>query len=135
MAGHTGDRFSCIVTHASLWNVDFMGRTTDNGEWHEWMAPTQAKTYSPHAFAEQIEVPMLVIHGDKDYRVPLSQSHALWHALLRDSKVDGHRFLYYPDENHWILKPSNSLVWYETVMAFLAQHVRGDEWRRPELLG
>ncbi|MGO1471158.1 MAG: alpha/beta fold hydrolase [Flaviflexus sp.] len=135
MAGHTADRFSCIVTHASLWNVDFMGRTTDNGEWHEWMAPTQAKTYSPHAFAKQIEVPMLVIHGDKDYRVPLSQSHALWHALLRDSKVDGHRFLYYPDENHWILKPSNSLVWYETVMAFLAQHVRGDEWKRPELLG
>lgn len=135
MAGHTGDRFSCIVTHASLWNVDMMGRTTDNGEWHEWMAPTQAGTYSPHAFAEQIEVPMLVIHGDKDYRVPISQSHALWHALLRYSKAEGHRFLYYPDENHWILKPSNSVVWYETVLAFLDTHVRGADWRRPDLLG
>ncbi|WP_182353705.1 alpha/beta hydrolase family protein [Flaviflexus huanghaiensis] len=135
MAGHTGDRFSCIVTHASLWNVDMMGRTTDNGEWHEWMSPTQAGTYSPHAFAEQIEVPMLVIHGDKDYRVPVSQSHALWHSLLRYSKADGHRFLYYPDENHWILKPSNSAVWYETVLAFLDTHVRGADWKRPELLG
>lgn len=135
MAGHTGNRFSCIVSHASLWNIDFMGRTTDNGEWHEWMAPTQAGTYSPHLSASDIEVPMLVIHGDRDYRVPVSQSQSLWHALLRDSKVDGHRFLYYPDENHWILKPSNSLVWYETVMAFLAEHVLGQDWKRPELLG
>ena len=135
MAGHTGDRFSCIVTHASLWNIDMMGRTTDNGTWHEWMNPTQASIYSPHASADQIEVPMLVIHGDKDYRVPVSQSHALWHALLRDSKAHGHKFLYYPDENHWILKPSNSAIWYETVLAFLNTHVRGEEWKRPALLG
>lgn len=135
MAGHTGTRFSCIVSHASLWNIDIMGRTTDNGEWHEWMAPTQAGTYSPHRFASDIEVPMLVIHGDRDYRVPVSQSQALWHALLRDSKAEGHKFLYYPDENHWILKPSNSRVWYETVLAFLDQHVRGNNWKRPELLG
>ncbi|WP_054953204.1 S9 family peptidase [Flaviflexus massiliensis] len=135
MAGHTGTRFSCIVSHASLWNIDIMGRTTDNGEWHEWMAPTQAGRYSPHRFVSGIEVPMLVIHGDRDYRVPVSQSQALWHALLRDSKAEGHKFLYYPDENHWILKPSNSRVWYETVLAFLDQHVRGNGWKRPELLG
>ncbi|WP_394262797.1 prolyl oligopeptidase family serine peptidase [Trueperella sp.] len=47
----------------------------------------------------------------------------------------GHKFLYYPDENHWILKPSNSMVWYQTVMAFVDHHVLGKEWERPELLG
>ncbi len=135
MAGHTGDRFSCIVSHASLWNIGQMAGTTDNGSWYEWMMPTQEAKYSPHRFAEQIEVPMLVIHGDKDYRVPVGQSHALWQALNRVAKVRGHKFLYYPDESHWILKPSNSMVWYETVMAFVNQHVLGKEWERPELLG
>lgn len=89
----------------------------------------------PHRFADQIEVPMLIIHGDKDYRVPVGQSHALWQALNRVAKVRGHKFLYYPDENHWILKPSNSMVWYQTVMAFVDHHVLGKEWERPELLG
>lgn len=135
MAGHTGDRFSCIVSHASLWNVGQMAGTTDNGSWYEWMMPTQEATYSPHRFADKIEVPMLVIHGDKDYRVPVSQSHALWQALNSEAKVRGHKFLYYPDENHWILKPSNSMVWYQTVMAFVDHHALGKEWERPELLG
>lgn len=134
-ATHTGDRFACIVTHASLWDIDMMGRTTDNGSWYEWMHTSQAKAYSPHAFADQIKVPMLVIHGDKDYRVPLSQGHALWHALLRETDVEGHQFLYYPDENHWILKPSNSALWYETVMAFVDHHVLGKQWARPRHLG
>ncbi|MDO5726467.1 MAG: prolyl oligopeptidase family serine peptidase [Bowdeniella nasicola] len=135
MAGHTGKKFRCIVTHASLWNLDAMGRTTDNGVWHEWTNPTQEKIYSPHRFAGQIAVPMLVIHGDKDYRVPLGQGRALWHALLRDSKARGHKFLYYPDENHWISTPNNSALWYETVLAFLDHHVREQPWQRPRLLG
>ena len=135
MAGHTGARFSCIVSHASLWNIGQMVTTTDNGSWYEWMMPTQEAEYSPHRFADQIEVPMLIIHGDKDYRVPVGQSHALWQALNRVAKVRGHKFLYYPDENHWILKPSNSMVWYQTVMAFVDHHVLGKEWERPELLG
>lgn len=135
MAGHTGKKFRCIVTHASLWNLDTMGRTTDNGVWHEWTNPTQEKTYSPHRFASEIAVPMLVIHGDKDYRVPLGEGRALWHALLRDSKATGHKFLYYPDENHWISTPNNSALWYETVLAFLDTHVLEKPWARPELLG
>lgn len=135
MAGHTGTRFRCIVTHASLWNIDIMGRTTDNATWFEWMSTSQAQDYSPHHFASDIQVPMLVIHGDRDYRVPISQGHALWHALLRDSAATGHKFLYYPDENHWILKPQNSRIWYETVLAFVDEHVLGKDFARPELLG
>lgn len=135
VAGHTGKRFRAIVTHASLWNLDMMGRTTDNGSWHEWTNPTQEADFSPHRFAEQIEVPMLVIHGDRDYRVPISQGQALWHALLRDAKVGGHKFLYFPDEGHWILKPQNAKVWYDTFLAFLDQHVFCSTFDRPRLLG
>ena len=135
MAGHTGKRFKCIVTHASLWDVDMMGRTTDNATWFEWMSASQAHEYSPHRFVGDIQVPMLVIHGDRDFRVPISQGHALWHALLRDSQAKGHKFLYYPDENHWILKPQNSRIWYETVLAFVDTHVLGKDFARPRELG
>ena len=135
VATHTGDRFRCIVTHASLWNLDTMGATTDNTLWREAMGPSQAGTYSPHRFAEDIEVPLLVIHGDKDYRVPISQGIELWADLQQRTGVEGHRFLYYPDEGHWILKPANARTWYETVLAFVGEHVLGQEQERPELLG
>ena len=135
VATQTADRFRCIVTHASLWNLDSMGATTDNTEWREAMGPAQAAVYSPHRFVDRIQVPMLVIHGDKDYRVPISQGIELWSDLQLRTRVEGHRFLYFPDENHWILKPANSRAWYETVLAFLAEHVLGEEWQRPELLG
>ena len=135
VATHTGDRFRCIVTHASLWNLDTMGATTDNTLWREAMGPSQAGTYSPHRFAEDIEVPLLVIHGDRDYRVPISQGIELWADLQQRTGVEGHRFLYYPDEGHWILKPANARTWYETVLAFVGEHVLGQEQERPELLG
>ena len=135
VAGHTGKRFRCIVTHASLWDLNTMGSTTDNTVWEEAMAPQQADQYSPHRFVSDIEVPVLVIHGDKDYRVPISQGLQLWSDLQRHTAVEGHKFLYFPDENHWILKPANSRTWYETVLAFVDEHVRDTPWRRPELLG
>ncbi|MDO4918850.1 S9 family peptidase [Kocuria sp.] len=135
VATHTGTRFRCIVTHASLWNLDAMGATTDNTLWREAMGPRQAAEYSPHRFAEDIAVPLLVIHGDKDYRVPVSQGLELWADLQSRTSVEGHRFLYYPDEGHWILKPANARTWYETTLAFLGEHVLGDQWHTPELLG
>jgi dipeptidyl aminopeptidase/acylaminoacyl peptidase len=75
---------------------------------------------------------MLVIHGDKDYRVPVGEALRLWWDL--QGRAKDARFLYFPDENHWILKPGNVTVWYETVLAFLGQHVLGEPWQRPELL-
>lgn len=135
VAGHTGTRFKCIVTHASLWDLGTMGTTTDNTEWQEATEQGHADEYSPHRFVGGIRVPMLVIHGDKDYRVPLSQGLQLWSDLQRRTEVAGHKFLYYPDEGHWILKPANARTWYETVLAFVGEHVLGEEWVRPELLG
>ena len=141
VAGHTGSAFKCIVTHASLWNTTSMGRTTDNSSWDSAMREQSAQ-YSPHLFAEDIEVPMLVIDGDKDYRVPIGQGQELWLDLLTQAKTpldaDGdtqHRFLYFPDEGHWILGRGNAEVWYRTVLAFLDTHVLGIDANRVRTLG
>jgi len=76
---------------------------------------------------------MLVIPGNKDYRVPVTEALRLWWDL------NGHgataTFLCFPDENHWVLTPGNARIWYETVFAFLASHVLGRERERPHLPG
>ncbi|MCG5213936.1 prolyl oligopeptidase family serine peptidase [Streptosporangium soli] len=135
IAGHT-DRFKAIVTHASLWNLDQFAGTTDVPHyWQRDFGPPGSDLYerlSPHASLAEISTPMLVIHGDRDYRVPIGEGLRLWWDLQR-SGVES-KFLYFPDENHWVLKPGNVVVWYETVLAFLAQHVLGEDWRRPESL-
>ena len=137
IAGHTG-RFRAIVSHAGLWALDQMFGTTDlPSYWRRTFGDpaTQPQRYlanSPDRHLSQVSTPMLVIHGDKDYRVPVGEALRLWWDL--QGRAKDARFLYFPDENHWILKPGHVIVWYETVLAFLAQHVLGEEWRRPELL-
>jgi dipeptidyl aminopeptidase/acylaminoacyl peptidase len=138
VAGHT-DRFKAIVTHASLWSLEQFGPTTDlAGHWFRELTPERAARNSPHLSAGEIRTPMLVIHGDKDYRVPIGEGLRLWWDLVRGYDGDPadlpHRFLYFPDENHWILAPQQAKVWYETVFAFLAWHVHDEPWERPELL-
>lgn len=142
VAGHT-DRFRAIVTHASLWALDQFGPTTDGAYyWAREMTPEMADANSPHRFVERINTPMLVIHGDKDYRVPIGEALRLWYELLTKSKLpaadDGtspHRFLYFPTENHWVLSPQHAKIWYQTVTAFLAAHVLGEHVELPETLG
>ncbi|MFP5021369.1 prolyl oligopeptidase family serine peptidase [Pseudonocardia phyllosphaerae] len=137
VAGHT-DRFAAIVTHASLWALDQFGRTTDHsGYWMTEMTPEMAEANSPHRHADAIVTPMLVIHGDKDYRVPIGEGLRLWWDLVSrqaDPDANPHRFLYFPDENHWVLTPNHSRLWYETVFAFLGHHVLGEGWETPDLL-
>ncbi len=137
VAGQT-TRFKAIVTHASIWDLRPFHGTTDSGvDWeHEMGNPyTQPELYdrqSPAASIGKIKTPMLVIHGERDFRVPLSEGLTLWTDLMRHGVKA--RFLYYPDENHWVLKPRNAQLWYETVLAFLDEHVLGKEWKRPDLL-
>jgi dipeptidyl aminopeptidase/acylaminoacyl peptidase len=138
IAGHTG-RFRAIVTHASLWALDQFGPTTDMPSyWLREMTPEMAERNSPHRFADAIATPMLVIHGDRDYRVPVGEALRLWWDLVARHTGDPadlpHQFLLFPDENHWVLAPQNAAVWYETVMAFLDHHVLGKDWQTPELL-
>ncbi|MGH2445294.1 MAG: S9 family peptidase, partial [Candidatus Limnocylindria bacterium] len=128
VAGST-ERFRAIVTHASLWELRGFHGTTDYGpDWErEFGDPyTDASRYeewSPHRLLANIRTPMLVIHGQRDLRVPISEALRLW-TDLRRHRVPA-RFLYFPDENHWVLKPQNARLWYETVTAFLDEHVRG----------
>jgi dipeptidyl aminopeptidase/acylaminoacyl peptidase len=137
IAGHT-DRFRCIVTHASLWSLTQFHGTTDLGPWweHEMGDPyvdlTRYEANSPDRHVGSIRTPMLVVHGERDHRVPIAEGLKLWTDLCRHG-VDA-KLLYFPDENHWILKPQNVKVWYDTVLAFLAHHVLGEEWHRPDIL-
>jgi dipeptidyl aminopeptidase/acylaminoacyl peptidase len=140
IAGHTS-RFRGIVSHASLWALDQMFGTTDTpAEWRRIFGsplaqPQRYAASSPHLHAASIVTPMLVIHGDKDYRVPIGEALRLWTDLAgAPGGRAGSKFLYFPDENHWVLTPGNAVIWYETVLAFLAQHVLDEPWRRPELL-
>jgi dipeptidyl aminopeptidase/acylaminoacyl peptidase len=137
VAGHT-DRFRAIVTHASLWALDQFQATTDmNSFWARQLGdpdefPEAYLDQSPRSGLGRIRTPMLVIHGLRDYRVPLSEALRLWTDLQRHGVPS--QFLYFPDENHWVLKPGNARVWYDTVLAFLDHHVLGAEWRRPDLV-
>jgi dipeptidyl aminopeptidase/acylaminoacyl peptidase len=137
IAGHT-DRFQAIVSHAGLWALDQVFGTTDDPEfWRRQFGDpgTQPERYeasSPHLHVDSIVTPLLVIHGDKDYRVPVGEALRLWWDLTSRGKTAA--FLYFPDENHWILKPGDVQVWYETVLAFLDKHLNGAPWQRPELL-
>lgn len=142
VAGHT-DRFKAIVTHASLWELGGFSNTTDVASyWKREMSEQMSAENSPHTSVEKIVTPMLVIHGDKDYRVPIGEGLRLWYELLSKSghavDVEGktaHRFLYFPDENHWILKPQHARVWYSVVESFLAEHVLGESLPMVKELG
>ena len=139
IAGHT-DRFRAIVSHAGLWALDQFTGTTDHGyHWQREFTPDAALAHSPHRHVVNIRTPMLVVHGDRDYRVPVGEALRLWAELNEHhASSDGsspHRFLLFPDENHWVLKPQHAAVWYETVLAFLDEHVLNEPWKQPRLLG
>jgi dipeptidyl aminopeptidase/acylaminoacyl peptidase len=133
---HT-DRFKAVVAHAGLWQLQ-LEATADIALYSDYeygpvaVRDERRERNSPHRFAADVKTPILVIHGDKDYRVPVSNALWQWYDLKRQG-ADA-KFLYFPDENHWILKPQNSALWYRTVLAFLAEKVLGEPWRRPDLL-
>ena len=136
MAGHT-DRFAAIVSHASLWSLEQFQATTDSpADWaDEWgypdTNPAHYRQWSPDAYAGAITTPMLIIHGERDYRCPVGESLRLWTDLMRRGVEC--QFLWFADENHWVLKPGDVTVWYETVFAFIDRHVLGRPWQRPPL--
>jgi dipeptidyl aminopeptidase/acylaminoacyl peptidase len=134
----TGDRFAAIVTHASVWDLSAERAGSDAGlymerEFGALLANEENwRCQSPHLHADALHIPMLVIHGSRDERVPAANGENLWMEL--QARGVPSRFLLFPDENHWVLKPQNARLWYQTVFAFLDEHVLGEEWCRPELL-
>jgi dipeptidyl aminopeptidase/acylaminoacyl peptidase len=137
VAGHT-ERYRAIVTHASLWELRGFHGTTDTGAFWEremgdpYREPERYTRQSPFEHLAMIRTPMLVIHGEQDFRVPVSEALRLWTDLRRHGVPA--KFLYFPDENHWILKPQNSRIWYATVLAFLDEHLLDKSFERPALL-
>ena len=137
IAGHA-DRFRAIVTHASLWSLDNFQATTDMPDFWEHQFGSRYgnrdryQAASPDQGIGHVRTPMLVIHGNLDYRVPISEALQLWTDLRRHGVPS--QYLYFPDENHWILKPGNAMAWYAAVFAFLDHHMLDREWARPELL-
>ena len=121
--------FKALVAHAKVYNwytqvaADYSFEIPRFGGW--W-TPEQRevwKTASPHYGAANFATPTLVIHGQKDYRVPVNHGIELFQTLLQKGVPT--RFVYFPDENHWILKPANSVTWYREVQDWLARHVLG----------
>ena len=136
-AGHS-DRFDAIVTHASLWSLSSFAGTTDLfSVWEREFGDPRAdadryRAASPDEALDAITTPMLVIHGERDFRVPYSQGQHLFTDLARRG-VDA-LFLSFPDEHHWITKPQHVRVWYDTVLAFLDHYVRGADLDLPDVL-
>jgi dipeptidyl aminopeptidase/acylaminoacyl peptidase len=97
------------------------------GAWY-WEDPVKVHSQSPHAFARQMETPTLVVHGALDYRVPDQQGLAYYNTLL--AKGVDTRLVWFPDENHWILKPRNSRLWYREFFDWLKRHSKTSSPRK-----
>jgi acylaminoacyl-peptidase len=129
IAGNWQAPWKCLVNHDGLFDGRVMAYSTDIPAFAEQqygglsaLPGNTAQRFDPSDFVDKWTVPMLVVHSGRDYRVPMDQGIATVHALQR-MKVP-HQLLYFPDENHWVLKPQNSVQWYATVEAWLARWLR-----------
>jgi dipeptidyl aminopeptidase/acylaminoacyl peptidase len=125
LLGHT-DRFKCIVSHDGTFNTESAYGTTEElwfPEWEfkgpPWKQRELYRKFSPHLFADKFKTPTLVVHGQLDYRLDVSEGFQLFTTLQR-SKIPS-KMLYFPDEGHWVLKPQNSRLWYKTVNDWVDQ--------------
>jgi dipeptidyl aminopeptidase/acylaminoacyl peptidase len=125
LLGHT-DRFKCIVSHDGMFNAESAYGTTEelwfpNREFKgpPWKNRELYRKWSPHEYAANFKTPTLVVHGQLDYRLDVSQGFDLFTTMQR-LKVPS-KMLYFPDEGHWVLKPQNSQLWYKTVNDWVDQ--------------
>ena len=123
--GHT-DRFKCIVSHDGMFNAESAWGTTEELWFNEWeykgtpfSNPEMYEKSSPRNAAKNFKTPTLVIHGQLDYRLDVSEGFQLFTTLQRMGVPS--KMLYFPDEGHWVLKPQNSQVWWKTVNDWVDQ--------------
>ena len=123
--GHS-NRFKALVSHAGVYNLESMFGVTEELWFPEfefggtpWDHPEDYERWSPHRFAKNFATPTLVSHGELDFRVPIGEAFQLFTALQRRGVPS--KMLYFPDEGHWVLKPQNSRLWYQTVGDWLDQ--------------
>src|SRR5579875_2821411 len=126
--GHT-TRFKTLITHCGVYNFESMYALTDELWFDEWehggppWGPNRKsyEKHSPHRYAQNFKTPMLIIHNDLDFRVPVSQGHELFTTLQRLGIPS--KFINFPDEGHWVLKPKNSEYWHKEVFVWLKKYV------------
>jgi dipeptidyl aminopeptidase/acylaminoacyl peptidase len=117
--------FKTLVAHAAVYNL-YTQYASDGGANKKrfgefWERKEQFEHVSPHTAAANFSTPTLVIHGERDYRVPANHGVEVFNAL--QNRGVRSRLIYYPDENHWVLKPQNSLFWYEENRKWLAEFI------------
>ncbi|MAG59126.1 MAG: peptidase S9 [Planctomycetes bacterium] len=129
MMGNGGDRFSTMIAHCGVFNLESMYGATEElffVNWDlggpYWKSPEVQKDYdrfSPHKFVKGWKTPLLVIHGQKDFRVPVTQGMEAFTA----ARVNGvtSRFLYFPEEGHWIQRPQNGVLWHRVFFNWLGR--------------
>ena len=132
IAGNWPDRFRCIVNHAGIFDQRSMYYGTEELWFTEWenggpyyAAPRIHEKFNPADYVTRWRTPMLVTHGALDYRVPYIQGLATFTALQRQGVKS--RLLFFPDENHWILKPANSIQWHGAVLDWLNEHLKAPD--------
>ena len=129
LAGFHEGRFSAFISHAGLFNLESWYGTTEElffanwdigGPYWEQPIPESYKYFSPHNFVDKWDTPIMVIHGEKDFRVPFSEGMQAFQV----AQVKGipSKFVVFPEENHWILSPQNGLIWHSEYFAWL------DKW-------
>jgi dipeptidyl aminopeptidase/acylaminoacyl peptidase len=133
IAGNWPDRFRCLVNHDGIFDQRMMYYATEElwfPEWEHggayWTASEGFERHNPAQHVDKWQTPMLVVHGAKDFRIPESQAMATFTALQRKGVAS--EFLYFPDENHFVLRPSNSIQWHGVVLDWL------DRWLAPGCL-
>jgi dipeptidyl aminopeptidase/acylaminoacyl peptidase len=127
--GNWSDGFKCIVNHDGVFDARGMAYSTEEQWFTDWenggpyfSVPEKHERFNPVLHVKKWKTPMLVVQGDKDFRIPTTQGLSTFTALQRrgiESKL-----LVFPDENHWVLKPANSLQWHHTVIDWLDQHIK-----------
>jgi dipeptidyl aminopeptidase/acylaminoacyl peptidase len=127
--GNWPDRFKCIVNHDGVFDQRMMYYSTEELWFTEWENrgtqyehPLEYEKFNPVNDVARWRTPMLVVHSEQDFRIPYSQGIAAFTALQRRGIES--RFLEFPDENHWVLKPANSVLWYHTVLDWLDRHLK-----------
>ncbi len=130
LMGNAGDRFACMISHCGVFNLESMYLSTEELFFVDWdlggpywrsdEIAADYRRFSPHRFVQNWKTPLLVIHGEKDYRVPYDQGLQAFTAAQLQGVPS--RLLTFPDEGHWVLQPQNSLLWHREFYAWLARH-------------
>jgi dipeptidyl aminopeptidase/acylaminoacyl peptidase len=129
LAGNHNKRFKAFIAHAGVFNQDMMYTTTEEMffvNWDlsgpYWDLPQKGYNFSPHRFVGNWDTPLMVIHGAKDFRIPFTQGMGAFNtAVMKNIPA---RFLFFPEENHWILKPQNGILWQREFFRWLDTYLK-----------